>query len=221
MEIPVMRVFCDLHKFNDTTNLSKLLAAFEDAATRMISAKKPASFPELMVLSQLLQDVEGPAAPPEGDDSPVAAEFKSLSSNLRLALLVALQGFARPGSDEAKQGVTMAGGMLQMLHDKVAADPLATLAVEHALLRLLARSKDVVVLLRDRTWALAALNKQVEALKDHKPEGLEGAGDAEDDEDDEEAGAADGEEDDGEDEEDEEVVVEEEEEDEDGEEDEA
>lgn len=29
----------------------------------------------------------------------------------------------------------MAGGMLQMLHDKVAADPLATLAVEHALLR--------------------------------------------------------------------------------------
>eukprot|EP00198_Chlamydomonas_reinhardtii_P009341 XP_001698678.1 predicted protein [Chlamydomonas reinhardtii] len=163
METPVMRVFSDLHKLNDTTNLSKFLAAFEDAATRTISAKKPASFPELMVLSQLLQDVEGPAAPPEGDDSPVAAEFKSLSSNLRLALLVALQGFARPGSDEAKQ----------MLHDKVAADPLATLAVEHALLRLLARSKDLVVLLRDRTWALAALNKQVEALKDHKPESLE------------------------------------------------
>lgn len=128
METPVMRVFSDLHKLNDTTNLSKFLAAFEDAATRTISAKKPASFPELMgafpaqsralqglfsapapapqttahtiaqplpvphlicpilpclhiafpltVLSQLLQDVEGPAAPPEGDDSPVAAEFK-------------------------------------------------------------------------------------------------------------------------------------------------
>ncbi|PNW83983.1 hypothetical protein CHLRE_04g213050v5 [Chlamydomonas reinhardtii] len=216
METPVMRVFSDLHKLNDTTNLSKFLAAFEDAATRTISAKKPASFPELMVLSQLLQDVEGPAAPPEGDDSPVAAEFKSLSSNLRLALLVALQGFARPGSDEAKQGVAMAGGMLQMLHDKVAADPLATLAVEHALLRLLARSKDLVVLLRDRTWALAALNKQVEALKDHKPESLE-EGVAEE-------GGADGEEEDAEEEEvdgeEEEVEVEEEEGDEDGEEDE-
>ncbi|KAG2444042.1 hypothetical protein HYH02_009240 [Chlamydomonas schloesseri] len=209
METPVMRVFSDLHKLNDTTNLSKLLSAFEDAATRAISSKAPVSFPECMVLSQLLQDVEGPAAPPEGDDSPMAAEFKSLGSSLRLALLVALQGFARPGSDEAKQGVTMAGGMLQMLHDKVAADPLATLAVEHALLRLLGRSKDLVVLLRDRTWALAALNKQVEALKDHKPENLEGGGAAEEEEEDEEGAEGDGEEDEDEGDGEEEVVEEE------------
>ncbi|KXZ41445.1 hypothetical protein GPECTOR_464g377 [Gonium pectorale] len=163
MEVPVLKVFTELHKLNDTEQISKLLAALEDTATRMVSAKGPPSFPDMMVLSQLLLDVEGPAAPPDGTDSPLDPEFRTLSANLRLALCTALQQFARPGSEEAKQGAPMAAGMLLMLHEKAAGDMLVTLAVEHAMLRLLFRSKAAVVLLRDRTWALAALNKQASA----------------------------------------------------------
>ncbi len=44
---------------------------------------------------------------------------------------------------------------------QVGADQLITLAVEHAMLRLLGRRKGCVTLLRGRTWALTALNKQV------------------------------------------------------------
>lgn len=47
----------------------------------------------------------------------------------------ALSQFARPGSEEARQGLQMACGLLLMLHDKVQGDALLTLAVEHALLR--------------------------------------------------------------------------------------
>ncbi|KAG2500406.1 hypothetical protein HYH03_001977 [Edaphochlamys debaryana] len=195
METPVLKVFTELHKMNDTTQLGKLVGGLEEACTRAISAKTPPEFPELMVLSQLLQDVEGPAAPPE--ESPLEPDFKTLAASLRLALLTHLQHFARPGSAEAKQGVPMAAGMLLLVHEKVAGDLLVTLAVEHALLRLLFRSKDAVVLLRDRTWALAALNKQVESLKDHQPEeageGEEAGAEEEDgegDEDEDEEGPA-------------------------------
>ncbi|GLC42347.1 hypothetical protein PLESTB_000656900 [Pleodorina starrii] len=192
LETPVLQTFTNLHKFNDTERLTDLIAALEGAATRMISAKAPPGFPELMVVSQLLQDVDGPGAPPEGADSPLDPEFKSLSANLRLALCSALLQFARPGSEEAAEGLEVATGMLLMVHEKVAADPLVTLAVEHAMLRLLGRRKGCVALLRGRTWALAALNKQVEALASYNPEtDANGCGEAaeeeEDNDDDEEA----------------------------------
>ncbi|GFR41647.1 hypothetical protein Agub_g2384 [Astrephomene gubernaculifera] len=196
METPVLKVFSELHKLHDTEQLSNLIAALEDSAARMMSRKAAPSFPELMVLSQLLLDVEGPAAPPEGADSPLDSEFRSLSANLRLALCTALQQFARKGSEEAQQGLDMATGMLLMLHEKVAGDQLVTLAVEHAMLRLLHRAHKCVLLMRDRTWALAALNKQIAELKEYKPdenEAAEGEGDEEmeeedddDDDDDEE-----------------------------------
>lgn len=59
----------------------------------------------------------------------------------------------------------MAMGMLLLLHEKVVGDTLITLAVEHAMLRLLGRRKGCVMMVRGRTWALAALNKQVGLCK--------------------------------------------------------
>ncbi|EFJ47756.1 hypothetical protein VOLCADRAFT_120941 [Volvox carteri f. nagariensis] len=182
IETPVLKTLTDLHKFNDTERLSTLIAAMEEAATRMISAKAPPGFPELMVVSQLLLDVEGPGAPPDGTESPLDSDFRSLGANLRLALCASLMQFAKPGSEEAAQGLDMAVGMLLILHEKVAGDTLSCLAVEHAILRLLGRRKAVVALLRDRIWALTALNKQVAALASYKPEA--GGGEAADDGDD-------------------------------------
>ncbi|GIL64661.1 hypothetical protein Vafri_18567 [Volvox africanus] len=190
IETPVLKTLTDLHKFNDTERLTTFIGGMEGAATRMISAKAPPGFPELMVVSQLLLDVEGPGAPPEGADSPLDPEFRSLGANLRLALCAALLQFARPGTEEAAQGLDMAIGMLMMLHEKVSGDQLITLAVEHAMLRLLGRNKACVALLRGRTWALTALNRQVEALANYNPEadnsGEAAEEEAEDDEDEEE-----------------------------------
>lgn len=123
LEAPVLKILTDLHKLNDTERLSEFIGALEEAATRMISAKAPPGFPELMgelhqiaahfslvffiwvgkllaidrvllrlthkpawlltllatVVSQLLRDVEGPGAPPEGADSPIATEFRCVN----------------------------------------------------------------------------------------------------------------------------------------------
>ncbi|PNH09321.1 hypothetical protein TSOC_004066 [Tetrabaena socialis] len=71
MEQPVLKIFTELHKLNQTTELSKLLSSLEDAATRQISSRAPPGFPDLMVIATLLLDVLGPAGPPEGADSPL------------------------------------------------------------------------------------------------------------------------------------------------------
>ncbi len=48
-----------------------------------------------------------------------AIHGRSLASNLRLALCSALLQFAKPGSEEASQGLDMAIGMLLLLHERV------------------------------------------------------------------------------------------------------
>lgn len=69
-----LKTMVELHKLNDSTNLSKLLSALDETATRTMSARN-VSFPELVVASQLLLDIEGPAAAPE--DSPLESEVRA------------------------------------------------------------------------------------------------------------------------------------------------
>lgn len=112
------------------------------------------------------------------------SDSKDVGAKLRLGLISALAGYAKRGTQEAKDIVMSAGALCMEggVLDKVSGEPLLALAVEKTLLRLLLKNKKVVMLLRERgSFALKTLNEQVADLKDYRPDQ-----DDEDDDDEEE-----------------------------------